>query len=367
MKILNKTNNTYFGSYYKVTEEKKGNNNLSCCISESHFMRNLNSGNFAVDYITKTFPNGGNIVVHGSSQLGAYTFATLFHPSNKDKKYKITGFDIVPEVIEDAKLGVLNIGAYIGDKLGLPILSRDPDEAYLIESYRSQILTPVQLYAKKAFEECFDKIPDSWRHFNVFHPNFKRKVEKRLIEPGDNPDLTIKRLEYMHIPGRREMKSGLDFIPKNGTFNNVLDFKVDDITKIASTLKEDSVEMLSFQNALYHILGADDNGEYRNFDASPAEDLFKKINKVLKQDGIFVLGNLRREHLISSTDELRTQCIDFSRKKQVLKVDNSPIHQLLFKSGFEPIYYEFTPLYKTLDYKKIGIYLPTVWKKVRHL
>lgn len=367
MKILNKPNNTCFGSYYKVTEEKKGNNNLSCCISESHFMRNLDSGNFAVDYITKTFPNGGNIVIHGSSQLGGYTFATLFHPSNKDKKYRITSFDIVPEVIEDAKLGVLNIGICNGDKLGIPVQTRDNDEVYLIESYRNQRLTQAQIYAKRAFEECFDKVPDSWRHFNVFHPNFKRKVEKRLVEDGENPQLTIKRLEYMHLPKRRDMKSGLDFIPKKGVFDNVLDFRVDDITKISTSLKENSVEMVSFQNALYHILGAEDKSEYRNFDASPVENLFKEINKVLKKDGIFVLGNLRREHLISSTDDLRTKCIEFSRKGQELKVDDSPIHQLLFKSGFEPIYYEFTPQYKTLDFKQIGIRIPTVWKKIRHI
>lgn len=372
-----------FKSYNRYTERIIGNNKSDYCISQSHLMRNFDTASFAADYTVKTFPNGTNIAIEGCSQLGAYTYGILFHPSNQNKQYKITGCDIVPEVIEDAKLGVLNLGISTkeveskkekGKKIW--IYSRDPHESFLFDYYKS--LTPEQKIAKASFEQCIEHTPADWKHFNVEHPNYKRHIAKRLAQPGDDIELMTKRLEYMHKEGRRSMSAGIDFIPKDGVFDDVLSFNVDDILNIDKQFRPNSVGMVSCENMLYHILGSrlegekDANGKsnlgelYNLIDTTPAKTLFEKINLVLQENGLIVLGTLGEDHLVSP-DSVEHRCVEATRKGEKLYICESPIHNLLFKLGFEPIHYGFESMFKT-DYNKLlGVYLPSVWKKIRHI
>lgn len=348
---------TSFRSYNRKTEGIKGQNKVEYCISESYLMRNLDSAGFATDYTIKNLPNGANIAIEGCSQMGAFTWATLFHKANKNKIYKITGYDIVPEVIEDAKLGVLNIG---GRK-------NNDWENFLVQDFPYTPLTEKQKEAKALFEECFEKTPRDWRYFNVYHPRYKHKV-KRFINPGQDIELVTKQLEYIHQPERRTIYEGTDFIPKKGAFDNIIDFKVSDFFNINQELKPESTAIVSLENGLYHLLGTHLKEDFSNVDLNMAEQLFKKIHSVLLPKGLFVCGVLSHDHLCSKA-MFRDKCFE-AGKDEKFEFCDSPIHNLLKKLKFEPIFYDFESMFKTkpknfLEQEKLlGIYLPSVWKKI---
>lgn len=340
-----------FKSYNKKTEGVKGQNKEAYCVSESHLMRNLDSISFATDYTVKSFPDGAHIAVEGCSQMEAFTWATLFHKANGNKIYKITGYDIVPEVIEDAKLAVLNIG---GD--------RDSNwEEFLTREYSYPPLTENQKEAKALFLECFEKLPKGWRGFNIYDPRYKRKV-KRYVNPGQDIELARKRLEYIHQPERRRVSNGIDFLPKEGVFDNVIDFKVDDFFNMDKKLKPESTALISLENGLYHLLGTHKKENFNDVDLTLAKNLFKKIHSVLLPNGLFNFGVLSQDHLCSR-DDFKDKCIEAGQDKK-FKFCDSPIHNLLKKLKFEPVFYDFEQMFKTSLGKLMGIYLPSVWRKI---
>lgn len=347
---INNKQKIFFSGYTKRTEGKKGQNKTNYCISESYLMRNVDSCNFAAEYVKEIFPLGTQIISEGCSQNEAYTWGILLHDANKDKKYKIIGCDIVPSVIKDAKLGVLNI-------YGKIICSdKDADcEKFLITDYLTN-LTEKQKAIKKNFLECFEKVPYSWLNFNIKDPRYKNKV-KRLVQEEQDIELTTKRLEYMNS---RDIKNGIDFIPKKDIFKNIIDFKVTDIASINKDFELNSTGLVSFQNSLYHILKSrvlPSLKKYENIDAKPAEMLFQKIHKVLKNNGLFVIGNLQHDHLFDK-NSFTNQFIEIEQNNQKIKVfRQSPIHKILRNIGFEPIFYSQESISK--------IYLPSVWKKIK--
>lgn len=349
--IQNKQNISFSG-YTKRTEGIKGQNKTGYCISESYLMRNMDSCDFATNYITRTFPKGTQIVAEGCSQNEAYTWGVLLHDANKDKKYKIIGCDIVPSVIKDAKLGILNIFGRIEYK--------DPEancERFLLDNFMS-VLSSKQKEIKANFMECFEKIPSKWKDFNMDDPRYKKKV-KRIVQGNQSIELATKRLEYMK---QRTIKNGIDFMPKDNVFDNIIEFKVADIFNIDKEFNPKSTGLVSFQNALYHVLKSrikKANQRYENIDLNPAKILFKKINSVLTQDGLFVMGTLSHDHLFDRKSLLNNY-VELEQNGQKIKVfRQSPIHKLLRESGFEPIFYE--------QEQSLKIYLPSVWKKIKHL
>lgn len=354
MRIQNhaKCPNPNFKGYTKHTVNVSSHNKMDDCISESHLMRDFDSSYFAKDYALKTFPNGAQILVPGCSQMEAYTWATLFHEANQEKKYPITGFDLVSEVIQDAKLGVLNIY----DRTGI---TNDNCERFLVS--KLFITTPEQKEARNNFYSCFEILPKNWQTFNISDPRYKAKV-KRVVRPEDDIETTTKRLEYIHLSKQRDIWGGTDFIPKVGVFENILDFKVGDVTNIDKDYKAGSIGIFSMKNTLYHLLGSRiiNVSKYKDIDTTPAQNLFKKINKVLKDDGLFVFGTLGHDHFFNSSLVTKDHTETIKQNGENISVyQKSPIHDLLRKSGFEPAFYE--------KYMNTKIYLPSVWKKIKNI
>ena len=367
MKInLNKnTNNINFKSFGGVTKNPKHNNNnkLDECIHESHFMRNLESLDFTAQYITKNFPNGAHIADFGCSNgEETYSLATLLHESNKDKKYKITGYDIIPEVIENAKAGLISVG-YRERVKGK--IEEDKYEKFLIDFLTK--ITPEQMSAKKAFKECFEEIPEKWWYFNIYNPRYKHKV-KQIIKPGEDIELTTKRLECLLKPSDYRAIGRKTVIPKRGVFDNILNFNLADVGKIDEVLSKKATNVVIFKNALYHLLGcghlknAPKDYKYEDISITPAEELFKKINAVLPENGLFVIGNLSTDHLSRFS---ATPLEQISQNGQIIDVyKSSRIHKALFEAGFEPIFYECMKS-GGADFIELKTHLPSVWKKIK--
>ena len=334
-----------FKSYFRTTEQTLGNNRTNQCIHESHLMRDLDSSVFATDYILRHFPQGANITVEGCSQMEAYTWAALFHDANPDKRFKITGYDIVSEVIEDAKLGVLDIDSlqqnefFLDPELKLPL----------------GFLSAEQQRARNLFNKCFERIPEKWKTFCV-------KPLDLIDKPKEEITLKIKRIEYLK---QRYMDSyilGKYFIPRHGVFDGVLDFSVGDIYDIDSQLKPKSTALISFKNVLYHLLGSrGKEGLFGWINTTTVQQLFKKLNTVLTEDGLFVLGTICQDHLFDP-EKTPNDFSEIVHKGKIIKVAlPSPIHKLLNESGFEPVFYDKVPGIDS------DILMPSVWRKVRSL
>lgn len=297
-------NNVSFRGYRGCTSEFNGKNNiLPHCTVETHFMRDLDSSTYVVDYLKKKFPEGAHIADWGCSKgYETYSFATLLNNVNKNSKYKITGYDIVPENISDAKKGVFSIGT-------------DKHESFLTNN--RIILTDEQAKIKRQFEKCFDK------------------------------------------------KSENTYIPKLGTFDNIVDFKLADIFDIKKKSAGLDTSAVIFKNSLYHLLDIQgySGNEYLG-NRPKIRKLFCKINSVLPKDGLFVLGSLPTDH--NFTTEIPTsEVVSKYQKGKLIKVfENSPIHEILREVGFEPVFYD---CYKHADGKVSKVYLPSVWKKIKNV
>lgn len=359
MKIqsMKNTSPTYFKAYGGKTENIKSSNKMNDCIHESHFMRDLESLCFITDYVKNNFPNGTHIADFGCSNgEETYSLATLLSASNKDKKYKITGYDIAPNVIEDAKTGVFNIGSIFDDY-----------EKFLVGLYSPSNLLKQKV--KDAFLECFEKIPGKWKNFNMCGPRWKHKAEKRFCQPNQNSELIIKRIEYVQSSQNRKCTDGTDFIPRNGIFNDIINFKVADISNINNELEPEKTGVVVFKNSLYHVLNSQ-TLDYSQTDASIATKLFKKINSILSDKGLFVLGCLKHDHFYSKKQVPQSKLSQlYQNGKQITVFNSSPIHKALRKAGFEPIFYDSSNSNKGIftSFREIEPYFPAIWKKIKHI
>ncbi len=344
MKIqaVKNTGNISFRSYTGITNHRESNNKMSEFRHQSHLMRDFETLMFAKNYVEKTFPKGIHIADFGCSNgEEAYSLLTLLHDANKDKKYKVTGYDIIPKVVEDAKKGIFK-------------LSGDTFELYLKNELNFRAPSAEYQFAKNKFNDCFKEVPKNWNSFNIYHPRYKVKA-KKINPANEDINLTLNRLEYMLLPNGNLNDSGKFYIPKKGMFDGVIDFKVGDILNLDKNTLPQNTGVVIFKNSLYHVIGSRTN-DYENIDTKPALELFKKINKALPEDGLFVLGTLSHDHFFTHRDFEKLNSFILKNGKAIKAFNNSPIHKALREAGFKPIFY-------TLG----DAYLPAIWKKVRHL
>jgi len=163
------------------------------------------------------------------------------------------------------------------------------------------------------------------------------------------------------------VRGGKYFIPKQGLFEDVINFKVADITSIDRELATQKSGVVVFKNSLYHLLGSRTSRDnYKNIDIKPAEELFKKINSVLQDKGLFLIGNLHHDHLSEKIESSKDLQQIYQDGKKISCFDNSPIHQALRRSGFAPVFYDCE---KTggKSFADLSCYLPSVWKKIRNI
>lgn len=331
-------------------------NKLGVCALETHFMRDLDSIKFTTDYVKKVFPNGTNIANYGCSRgYETYSLGLLLCEANKDKKYKITGYDISTEAIEDAKTGLFNIGD-----------SSNQNEKFLGDS--NIILDVEQKQIKAQFDKYFERIPVEWKTFDINHTKYRQRARNFKL-PNHNIGLTIKRLEHLLIENDRKDNKGEYYTPKNGIFNGIIDFKVSDIWDIDKELIPKETGIVVFKNALYHLLATGFDGDIGfGPGINNVRTLFKKINFILPQNGLFVLGTLYSDHLFDATAISPNDLINIYQKGKMVDIyTSSQIHNLLFKAGFEPVFYDLHKQAFPNSPNLGNIYLPSVWKKIKNI
>lgn len=324
-------------------------NNHELSITETHFMRDLGTLDFCANYLKNNFPQGTHVANPGCSYgYETYSLGTLLSDVNQKNIYKITGYDIAIDVIEEAKLALFKIGG-----------TESPSEKFLTQSYWKK-LTPVEENAKRLFEKSLEEIPPKWLGFNVCNPRYKTKA-KKVIPNNFDYDLSVKRLEAINTVTNKSLwrMGGKFFIPKQGGFDDVIDFKTADIKNLKEVLPKQETGLIIFKNALYHLFVnlKENNHEQINHDI--AEDLFSKVSAMLPVKGIFALGTRQYDHLyFVSQSEINTLP---ASKKNAKMITSSPVHKILRKLGFEPVFFDLTCS------SNLNLSLPSVWRKARQL
>lgn len=285
------------------------------------FMRDAEALKFTKDYILKKYPNGTDIAEFGCS-LGQkpYSLMLMLDEKNKDKKYKITGYDF-PEVINKLKNNILEISKF------------SKTEQVLFPNYVSS-----NIYDYKPFtNEEAEKLRTAFGKY--FIP--QASSDERLGCPtlfSANAELT----------------------------KDVINFKTGDVREIDKLVAPQETGVVIFQNALYHILSKTLAYEMEEMIyVDDAKKVFEKINKVLPKDGIFVLGNMACDHIYDSDDE-ESSVLKYQDNKLIRVYENSKVHKALYESGFEPVFYEriqsHAPYHRYRE-----MHLPSVWKKASEI
>ncbi len=265
-------------------------------IQETAFFRGPETLEFVRDYVNKTFAdkNKVNIVVGGcSSGEEAWTLKMLF-----GDRADVSGFDLGEVAVEKAKSGNYTI-------------SKPPNRIYdkYYETHRDRYLalkrpaTEQEVEYKRLFAEYFepansktDEQPASF--FKKLTPLSSNKTKNFKVKDNKAGDCK---------------------------------FAQGDILKLDEFLEPNSVNVLTFRNALYHLtttrteMGVHLSRPNKEIE-SMLDDLFGKIRKVLTKDGIFVLGTHTNDHLESYPK-------DGSGTGEL-------IYRLLEKNGFEPAFVE---------------------------
>jgi len=336
-----------FRGFNDETYGLKSKNAQNWCLHETFFFRNIESLEFVKDYVTKKFPMGTHIAGFGCSDgEEEYSLAMLLKAQNKDKKYKITGYDISPKVIKKAQNGPFQIGGGASERL----ISSD-------FSYQKSD----RKYLRNLFWDSFEKMPEKFF-------DYREKVgDAAVLDYKINEEKDLKKLiqlkcfkELLQHSGRYYAENA--YIPKPDIVDGVLDFKVGDFNKISQIIKpQDNTGVIIFKNAWYHILGSRDTFDANKLNLKGAASILKKVHDILPPTGLLVVGNLPEDHIYS---EQKTHLV-MQNNKRISVCDETLFHKILKENGFKPVFYEH--IKDTFDgIDKSGVHLPSVWQKAAH-
>lgn len=334
-----------FCGFNGYTSDSVSKNKQQYSIHETAFFRDLDTMQFAAHYITKNFSNGTNIADFACSNgEEAYTLLMLLNQNNKDKKYKITGFDISPTVLEKAQTGPFRVEPKYQNTEGF-ILS-NPE---FCDEYERPL--------RQVFHECFSRVPEQYFTYR-FQNGSVQSIEDKISQERDlNKLLELKC--FREIVADSGFSFYNAFIPKKDFVENSFDVKQGDISDISDLIKADGkTGVVFFKNAWYHILGSKLTYDTSRLNMDGADRIIKSVHRILPENGIFVVGSLINDHL-------------FHNQKGNLKIQNgieieayesSPFHDLLRQNGFKPIFYEKIKNIADKTYQT-KVHLPSVWKK----
>lgn len=350
--------NVNFKCYSGFTDVKV-NGKESTVNNYTTFFRDYPTLEFTKNYLLKNFPKGTHIAEFGcSTGQKPYSLMITLDKYNQDKKYKMTGYDF-PEVLELVKeTPMFGLNAYT------------KQEQVLFDDYKKS-----ELFGAKYIDvnDAAEYKKTFYKYFDTYKPEYnitgeRYKILKNLV--NNNPEKNTPEIQkakedlfYSDL-----IRSCTTVVKANEKGQKLVEFKPGNINDIDKILTPKENGAVIFQNALYHVL-SDNDLDYEINDliknVHKADALFKKINRVLPKDGVFVIGSLPSDHIYDFEREQYTH-LTYQNGRQIRVYDSSPIHSALRANGFEPVFYENSPE-NTAYVEYRDVHLPSVWKKVREV
>ena len=268
----------HFSGHFGV--EKYAKNGIGCLIHETGFFRDMQTKDFVKNYILKNFAdrNPVKILVGGcSTGEEALTYSMLLNDIGK--QIKILGFDISEESIKNAnskKFLMQKIDKAPKGFMDISFQYKRTLQDEFLAFPAEKALSGEKLSRKKLFDEFFyisDEVP--------VLP--KEKLGERIN------NWFIRKCLKIHIPTFENKYAVL----KDGKEENCK-FVTGDILELDEITKGEKYDVITFTNALYHVISdMVGNNLYRvlNKNAeSTLEKLSVQLRKNLNEKGIFVLG-----------------------------------------------------------------------------
>lgn len=306
----------------KLTEIPAGNQ-LQTCYHDTIFFRDSDTLECMKNYLNDNFPDGAHIADFGCS-VGEETrsIVMMLDDINKDKKYTITGFDVVDSKITDAKKGLYTIPYKNSDMYDYSFISYYDD--FLLKD-TNQIRQSNKILYKKLFDKFFTKI-------------------------GETKNKEIRSGQYSDVA---------NFKANDELFEDIINFKPGNLFEIDKLLKpyneikppQKNTACIIAKNTLYHMTGNTFFSYPNEYNLDAVKTTIEKIDKILPKSGILVVGSFVDDHLFDEfPEEDGPYC-------------SSPFHKLLLEK-FTPLpdsYRKCTGLPE--DYKYREIIVPTIWVK----
>jgi chemotaxis methyl-accepting protein methylase len=245
MRINNQS--IYFKSWTNSTNTTDSSIEKKRLIHTTYLFRDCPTLDFMTEYILKNFPSGTHIADFGCSNgEETYSIATMLAKNNRNLKYKITGYDLSAEAINEAKKG-----AYEFDHTDLALI--EPKKYPGLENYYvfdERIAKYIDIF-KKAFDIRVHKYYDCWEYDT-----------KCTIKPGI-------------------VKDSVDF-----KVANILDLGTKKLDLPPNT------NVIIFKNAWYHLA------------PKAVDEAIEKIYQALPPKGLLVVGTLGDDHTIDGREPL---------------------------------------------------------------
>lgn len=271
----------------KLTTDSYGRSTL---IQKTSFFRQMDTIKALKKYLEDNFQNCKSIkIFDGACSSGeeSWTLAMAL----KNLPIKITGFDLGENAVKSAKKGIYQI---ITPKKEIHY----NDLKYHIENdaYQDSFL---------ASRSIADLGHDAIEYKKTFNDFFKKELNMK--------NLFINNLSKNKI---------VTFKIKHDK-KDICNFIHGDITKLKDIIKTNEADVILFRNALYHITTSGNVHEHLK-NANEIEKIlnkiFKDIYNCLSENGVFVLGTHKKDHIESGQGEL--------------------IYRLLEHNGFEAAHIE---------------------------
>lgn len=268
-------------------------------VQQTAFDREPQTKEFVCDYIRKTFGHKNKIkIVSGGCSTGEEPVSYSMRLYDMRNKVDILGIDLGKKAIKQAK--------------SRRFVFEIPKNNYDFQKERGIPNPYTDVYLTKPGN---DGLTAAQQRFKSLFNEFMEPTNEKLKTPFWEWLTNIMNKKYEIAPLELERKA---YRLKDGMAENC-DFVVGDIENIDKILKGEKVDVISFNNALYHLTTEYEYGDRIKLpDAEDTiEELMTKFKNCLNKDGIVVFGE----------DE----------GAQLADEENKMVPQIMKKLGFIPL------------------------------
>lgn len=320
--------NIGFNNTFKSLKLTNNSNNFS----DTSFYRDPRTLADTTKHLQEAFPDGCDILdFAGSNGEEAISLYTFLNKDNKNK-YKIYSYDTSEKAIDLAKKGVYTLYRPMSF------------DQFLMSDFNFEYLLPGSVEYVKGIRDSFSSI----------------------MERTKKPEHTINDTDFVEYIKTFPQYS-MEYYKIKDKYKTDFDFEVGDINDIENLAKDKKVGAVLFRNAMYIET---DNFGPNQFDfkydvnlnkRNIIENLVAKVHKILEPNGVFVLGNIEKDHVYVADKSAKEEEKFFLNSFFVDIFKESPLWQALSKDKrFEIIGYSTVTQAVVMDNTDL---VPTIWRK----